>query len=314
MTEEEIKRDLPDGKEKGMVVYLLGNYLVESGRLTEEQLQKAIAKQNEVRVKMGLLAVAEGMMTSEQAEEVNRLQATMDKRFGDIAVEKGYLTDEQIGNLLKMQGNAYMSFAQVLVDEGFIGLQELDTIMDDFQQKNGFTRSAMEDLKSDDPERVVPLFLPPEAMAFSEIASIVVKTLIRCVDRNVYIGKATLQDEVKVNAGAFQKTVDFSAPVDGYVEVELGITEVNGGLSKIATIFCKEEETLDKEDMLDASGELLNCISGLCATALSRKGIDSELLPPVHIEDSAVMTGQGICSIPVFVGKEEAVFTIIGRK
>ena len=91
-------------------------------KLEYEDLKTQIAKQNEVRVKMGLIAVAEGMMTSEQAEEVNRLQATMDKRFGDIAVEKGYLTDEQIGNLLKKQGNAYMSFAQVLVDEGYLAV------------------------------------------------------------------------------------------------------------------------------------------------------------------------------------------------
>lgn len=297
-----------------MVVYLLGNYLVESKRLTEEQLQKAIARQNEVRVKMGLIAVTEGMMTSEQAEEVNRLQATMDKRFGDIAVEKGYLTDEQIGNLLKKQGNAYLSFAQVLVDEGLVGLQELDAIMDEFQQKNGFSRSEMEDLKSDEPERVVPLFLPPEAMAYNEVVSIVVKTLIRCVDRNVYIGKALWQNEAEVKAGAFQKTVDFSAPVDGITSVELGITEETGGLAKMAAIFCKEEEPLEPEDMLDASGELLNCISGLYATALSRKGVDSELLPPVHIEDTAVVKEQGICSVPLYIGNKKAMFTVIGRK
>lgn len=297
-----------------MVVYLLGNYLVECGRLTDEQLQKAIAKQNEVRVKMGLIAVAEGMMTSEQAEEVNRLQATMDKRFGDIAVEKGYLTDEQIGNLLKKQGNAYMSFAQVLVDEGFVSLQELDTIMDEFQQKNGFSRSEMEDLKSDEPERVVPLFLPPEAMAYNEVVSIVVKTLIRCADRNVYVGKATWADEATVNVGAFQKTVDYSAPVDGFTSIELGITEVDGGLAKIAALFCKED-ALDEEDMLDASGELLNCISGLYATALSRKGVDSELLPPVlQVEETAVIKEQGICSVPLCIGNKKAMFTVVGRK
>lgn len=298
-----------------MIVYLLGNYLVESGRLTDEQLQKAIAKQNEVRVKMGLIAVAEGMMTSEQAEEVNRLQATMDKRFGDIAVEKGYLTDEQIGNLLKKQGNAYMSFAQVLVDEGFVGLQELDTIMDEFQQKNGFSRSEMEDLKSDEPERVVPLFLPPEAMVYNEVVSIVVKTLIRCADRNVYIGKAVWHDETCVSVGAFQKTVDYSAPVDGFTSIELGITEGDGGLAKIAALFCKEEEPLDEEDMLDASGELLNCISGLYATALSRKGVDSELLPPVlQVEEKTVIKSEGICSVPICIGNQKAMFTVIGRK
>lgn len=72
-----------------MVEYLLGNYLVKQGKITKDQLEEVIAKQDETRVKMGLLAVTEGIMTVEQAESVNRLQASMDKRFGDIAVEKG---------------------------------------------------------------------------------------------------------------------------------------------------------------------------------------------------------------------------------
>ena len=86
-----------------MVGYILGNYLVETGRITKEQLQDVLANAGKVRVKLGLIAVAEGYMTAAEAEEVNRLQAVMDKRFGDIAVENGYLTDEQVGALLKKQ-------------------------------------------------------------------------------------------------------------------------------------------------------------------------------------------------------------------
>ena len=76
-----------------MVEYILGNYLVGSGKLTEEQLEVVVGQLDKIRVKLGLIAVAEGMMTLAQADEVNRLQSVMDKRFGDIAVEKGYLTD-----------------------------------------------------------------------------------------------------------------------------------------------------------------------------------------------------------------------------
>lgn len=253
-------------------------------------------------------------MTVEQADAVNRLQATMDKRFGDIAVEKGYLTEEQIGNLLKKQGNAYMAFAQVLVDEGLLQLGELEEIVDSYQQEQGFTKSAIEDLKSDDPERIVPLFLPPEAMGYKELAGIFIKTLIRCVDRHVYMGKATVQEALTVKDAAFQKIVDLTAPVAGCTEFELGIAEVNGGLASITTAFCKEEETLGGEDMRDAAGELINCVSGLYATALSRSGVDSELLPPVLMETATDLKEPGIWSIPVFCGAKEAVFVIVGRK
>lgn len=301
------------GKEKVMVEYLLGNYLVEAGKITEEQLKQVIVKQDEVRVKMGLLAVSEGMMTIEQAETVNRLQVTMDKRFGDIAVEKGYLTEEQISNLLKKQGNAYLAFAQVLVNENLLQMKELEEMMDGYQQMNGFTKSEMEDLRSDEPERIVPLFLPPEAMCYKDIAGVLIRTMIRCIDRHVYMGKAVLQEELPVKKTVFQKIIGFSTPVKGFKELETGFAEQDGGLSAIANAFCREKFELDDEDVLDAAGEFLNCVNGLYASALSREGVDSDMLPPIFFE-TAVLKEKGICSIPVFIGNKKASFVIIGRK
>lgn len=73
-----------------MVENILGNYLVKTGKITDEQLQAVIQKEDETRVKMGLLAVSEGILTIDQADYINGLQATMDKRFGDIAVERDF--------------------------------------------------------------------------------------------------------------------------------------------------------------------------------------------------------------------------------
>ena len=301
-------------KEKVMVEYILGNYLVETGKLTQEQLEKVIGKLDEVRVKMGLLAVSEGMMTVEQADEVNRFQAIMDKRFGDIAVEKGYLTEEQISNLLKKQGNTYLAFAQALVNADLIQIQELEEVMDGFQKQNGFTKSEMEDLRSDEPERIVPLFLPPEALIFKNITGLLIRTLIRCVDRHVYMGKAVLSDEVSVKESAFQRTVGFSKPVNGLKEIETGLAEANGGLAVITQVFCKEEAPLEKEDVLDAAGEFLNCVNGLYATSLSREGVDSELLPPIYFASDSVIKDAQICSIPIYTGDKKAIFMVWGRK
>ena len=134
-----------------MVENILGNYLVKTGKITDEQLQAVIQKEDETRVKMGLLAVSEGILTIDQADYINGLQATMDKRFGDIAVEKGFLTEDQISNLLKKQGNAYLTFAQTLVNENLLSMQELENMLDGFQEEYGFTKSDMEDLRSDEP-------------------------------------------------------------------------------------------------------------------------------------------------------------------
>lgn len=296
-----------------MVEYILGNYLVELGKITKEQLESVITKQDEVRVKMGLLAVSEEMMTVEQAETVNRLQATMDKRFGDIAVEKGYLTEEQISNLLKKQGNYYLAFAQALVNENLLKLSELESLLDGFRQKYSFSKSDMEDLRSDEPERIVPLFIPPEMLSYKDIIGVYVRTLIRCVDRHIYIGKAKVVDSLTTDCAAFQKTIGYTLPVSGYKELEIGMAEVNGGLKAIASVFCKEDE-LDKNDSLDAAGELLNCVNGLYSSALSKEGIEAELLPPISMTQTTTLKDAKMCCIPIHYGDKEATFMVMGRK
>lgn len=285
-----------------MVEYVLGNYLVEAGRLTEEKLAEIVNRLDEIRVKLGLIAVAEGMMTLEQADEVNRLQAVMDKRFGDIAVEKGYLTDEQIGNLLKAQGNAYMSFVQALVNDDILKMEEIDTIFEGYREKNSFGRGDMEVLKSDDPEMIIPLFLTPETLKYQDVIGVAVRTLIRCVDRHVYIGKATATDGHMLAKGAVQAVEGEKGYISAFEEGE-------GGLLTVASVFGQEEFAELDEDALDAAGELLNCINGLHASALSQKGAILELMPPELITGSKPIAGQ-VCSIPIYVNNKKLVFLV----
>lgn len=296
-----------------MVENILGNYLVKTGKITDEQLQAVIQKEDETRVKMGLLAVSEGILTIEQADYINGLQATMDKRFGDIAVEKGFLTEDQISNLLKKQGNAYLTFAQTLVNENLLSMQELENMLDGFQEEYGFTKSDMEDLRSDEPERIVPLFLPPEALCFREIAGVMVRTLIRCVDKHIYLDKAECTDLLQIKKAVIQKMEAFSTPVEGLKELGTGFAEENGGLFTMAASFCKADDLKD-EDMLDGAGEVLNCINGLYVSGLSRNGVECELLPPVLMDKETELQDVMICKIPVCLHDKKCEFIMIGRK
>ncbi|MCM1282862.1 MAG: hypothetical protein NC180_00750 [Muribaculaceae bacterium] len=286
-----------------MVEYILGNYLVEKGTFTSAQLRESVEKMDQVRVKLGLIAVAEGMMTNEQAEEVNRLQSTMDKRFGDIAVEKGYLTDEQIGNLLKQQGNTYLAFAQVLVDSGYVKMEDIDGILEDFRRENGFSRSEMEWLKSDEADRIVPMYLPPEAADFKELVGVAVRTVIRCIDRHVYIGKASMTGELELCGAAMQV-------LEGESGVTAAFLESSGGLLQLASVFGREEFSAIDEDSLDAAGEFLNCVDGLYVSPLSQQGVKLELMPPELITEKRILKGK-VCRVPVFVNDKELEFVVM---
>lgn len=285
-----------------MVEYILGDYLVEEGKISREQLEGIVSQLDKVRVKLGLIAVAEGMMTTEQADEVNRLQSVMDKRFGDIAVEKGYLTEEQIGNLLKAQGNTYMTFVQALINEDMVKMEEVDGILEGYRVANSFSKSDIEKLKSDDPDVVVPLFLTPETLRYQDIIGVVVRTIIRCIDRHVYVGKAEFGDKIDLMLASMQK-------VEGEQGFLSAFEEQQGGLARLASVFGQEEFHAMEDDALDAACEFLNCVNGLYASALSQNGAIQELLPPEMVVDMTEITGQ-VCSIPIYVKGKKMLFIV----
>lgn len=285
-----------------MVEYILGNYLIQSGKLTDEYFNGIIGKLDKVHVRLGIIAVAEGMMSIEQADEINQLQSAVDKRFGDIAIEKGYLTEAQINNLLKAQGNTFMTFIQALVNEGFINLREIDNILEAFRIENSFSKTDMEILKRDDTDVVVPLFLTNETLKYQDIISIAIRTIIRCIDRHVYIGKAALLDGAALHNSSIQRVEGENGFVSAFVERD-------GGLLELASIFGQEQFSYINDDSLDAAGEFLNCINGLYASSLSQKGEILDLMPPQLVAGSAKITGP-ICSIPIFIKNKQFDFII----
>ncbi len=285
-----------------MVENILGKFLLESGRIDEQKFHQVLKTQDDTRVKLGLIAVAEGMMTLDQTNEVNILQSAMDQRFGDIAVAKGYLTDDQVQYLLKKQGNPYMTFIQTLVDLGVIEMSELDSVIEEFRVKSGFTAEQLDAFKSGDVNKIVPLFLPEECNRYSTIICTVVRTLIRLVNRNAYVGRAEVVSEFPDKDQVNQSLTWDEGIVDCF-------SEGTGGLIDLCSVFAHEEFTVLDEDSLDAAGELLNCINGLHVSALSRRGIFLEINPPEYTKFESEKL-QTICRIPIYLDDKSLYYTV----
>lgn len=290
-----------------MISNILGSYLVEKGRITAEQLQEILDEMTKVRVKLGLIAVAEGMITPEQADKINRLQAVLDKRFGDIAVLKGYLTEKQVDELLKLQGNPYLAFAQSLENLGMMSFAQLDEVMKEYQRENELTNSSMEDLKSDDVDRILPLFLPSDATEYLDLAGVVLRTIMRCVDDHVMPLKAYFDTELKAEQGAMQL-------VEGQKSVICGFAGNGQALLPTASYFGHEDfQTVDM-DALDAIAELINCINGLYASALSQQRIEMDLCPPEFSDSIDGFYGEKMLVFPMVIyGETVNVILAIGN-
>lgn len=277
-----------------MINHLFGNYLVNTGKITQEQLEQVIAAQKKVRVKLGLIAVSEKLMTAEQADKVNNLQAIMDKRFGDIAVEKGYLTNEQVTRLLGLQGNAYLTFIQALEDCKIMTPEEADAALTDYQKENAFTATDMDALKSGDTDRIVPLFIPAECTGLhAELVKGAVRALIRLIDSDTYVLKGYMADTFEADRMALQNmtgdhvsTLSFSADADD--------------LKVIADVYGQEDFAQVDLDALDAVGEFINCINGMFTTNLSGT-CNMDMLPPSFKDARTAAKAGKICVLPVCV-------------
>lgn len=278
-----------------MIANIVANYLVNKSLISVEQYFGLFDELSKVRAKLGLIAVHEGLMTEYQADTVNMLQASMDMRFGDLAVEKGFLTPLQVEELLKKQGDPYLSLAQALENMGIMNLNDLNGIMKKYQAENEMSSSSIEALKSDNIDRIIPLFLPPDADDYEEVVLIAVKTIMRCVDNNIYPLRAYYADEFEAQNGALQF-------VDGNPCLTTCFCGDGTSLLDMACVFGKEEFPTVNEDALDAIAELINCVNGLYASAKSTERIRMELFPPEFDDCIEGIKGPKMLILPMIVG------------
>jgi len=285
----------------------MGAFMVERGLMTKNQLDQVIKAQESNRAKLGVVAVSEKLMTIAQAEQVNALQASMDMRFGDIAVEKGYLTDAQVERLLKLQGNSYMAFVQAVVDLGILPMEKIPEIEKEYETYVGATAIDMVELKTDNIDSIVPLFLHTGNETYKGIFSMAIKALYRLVDTHVYIGKTYTVDTVREEVIGYQH---FHGDVSGV----LAISGKYENIKKMAIAYTKEEFIETREDALDAICELINCINGLYASEQSRNDSKIELEPPNFSVNFAQITSDEMIVMPVYIAGGEIKYIIAVSK
>ncbi len=287
---------------------LFGNYLVKQGALTEEELKTILSEQSKARVKMGVIAVAYKFLTEEQAEEINQLQLQMDKRFGDIAVEKGYLTQEQVGEILGKQGNPYMKFLQLLVEKSSIKVSKIDGYLDKFQEEYGFTDDEKEALKRDDIDAIIPIFVKGAKAYVGDIAGLVLRNITRFVSTDFYIGHIK-----PVSHFEYRNLAGQCCEGDFPVCIALATDADDTAFVQVAKGFSGEDFAHSGVEVYDAVGEFINCTNGLFATAMSKKGIELEIMPQFAYENQ-VAQGEAYV-LPIYIsGNELLLYIAVGNE
>ncbi len=282
-----------------MFSQFFGTFLLENGKLDEEQFDSCMEYIKANHVKLGLIAENEGLLTREQADELNRLQMHSDTRFGDLAIEKGYLTESDVDFLLSQQSKPYLIFVQALEEQDFMNADEIKEAFSEFQQAKGFSDEAFEALKNGDIESVLPTYIETDIPEYYELIALSLRNIVRFVSRYIRIEKASFVSSLSAKYIALQRT---NGDYDGF----LGFASDDDGILAIADGYAKEIFPDVDEDALDSVAEFTNCINGLHAAELSYKDVSIDMLPPELLFDATIEDEHTFCILPVYVENQKS--------
>jgi len=117
----------------------LGDYLIQKGMITHEDLKKALYEQKKNRIPLGQLAVQSEMITPQEMFRIlsnKRKEGKNAPRFGRLAIQLEILTEEDINSLLKLQTQSTDLLGNVLVSNGALTKIELFQALKEFRQLN----------------------------------------------------------------------------------------------------------------------------------------------------------------------------------
>lgn len=116
-----------------MSAKFFGQYLLEKGRITSQQLVDALEFQKSARLPIGTLSLERGLLSSDQVKLVLARQLKSGKHFGELAVSLGLLTQAQVDELLQAQSSHKILLGESLIVKGFITVDVLERELKEYR-------------------------------------------------------------------------------------------------------------------------------------------------------------------------------------
>ena len=275
-----------------MYTQFLGNYLLQKGIVTKEQLFNAMSRLPQTHIKLGTIAIHEGLMTANEVDECLYVQTREDKRFGEIAVERGYLSDEQVNQLLAMQTPEYLLLGQNLVEDGVFSYEELERIMFDYRSEAELYDLSLDVENQEAVEAIISKFflmaeMPPNELNIMYL-ELMFNSLIRFIGEDFTPLTPMVIEEFPVTFGVSQNIFsehEFETHIDCDRETAIAF----------ASRYAKEDFNEFNEYIVASMEDFLNLHNGLFIVNVSNQlSKDISLSPPEVIEDG-ILSGPNKC-------------------
>jgi CheY-specific phosphatase CheX len=240
-----------------------GQYLLQEGAVTSEQLLRAVQLQAGKHLRLGELAVAAGLLTLDQMGELLREQRSVDKRFGELAVAHGYLTLVQVKELLAKQRVDQQALGEVLVKMAALSEAKLKEHLSAFELAQ---------------QTAGPLGLVvkiPHGAEFSELAMLTGTLMQRCACVLSKPGVA-VPGPVNFDRAFLQVQVSLVGQLRGRY-----ILRFSKNLALQLAIGMGNRQAQTDQELVDAASEFANVVAGnFCARVASRNQSQT-MAPPI---------------------------------
>jgi hypothetical protein len=118
-----------------MSAKFFGQYLLEKGRISSQQLVDGLEYQKSISSPMGALALEHGLLTADQVKMILGRQLKNEKRFGELAVSLGLLAHAQVDELLQAQSSHKLLLGEALMVKGYISVETLERELREYKRE-----------------------------------------------------------------------------------------------------------------------------------------------------------------------------------
>ncbi|KAF1701751.1 chemotaxis protein CheX [Pseudoxanthomonas kaohsiungensis] len=248
-----------------MAVKFLGQFLMERGVITPQQLLAAIEAQRASNPLLGELAVRQGLLTEAQARRINDRQRADDRRFGDIAMEMGLLEPAQVAGLLIAQKAGRKLFGEVLLEQGVVDLERLESELAAHRAEQDAAQHALEVGVADH--------------ALAELANGAIalsgRLFPRMLDSQCQAAGVLAPEDLQVWPHTAHVRIDGEQPM--FIGMACGPETMQA----MACAFLKiGPERCDEELALDGLGEIVNVLMGYVVRNVLPDDVQYRAFPP----------------------------------
>ena len=249
-----------------MGIKFFGHYLLDEGKLTNEQLTEAIEYQATRNLSLGELAVREGLISAKEADTINDKQRTLDKRFGEVAISLKLLTDPQIGDLLQIQKKEKIFFGEILILKNFMNEATLESELSRFEEQQHIEVVELDDqLKAIDKDGVIHNAIGILQTLYSRIVHDHIKL-------------------VKIDSAHSRTGIIALQKMRGDIHVDFALQPEDAVSLAISSKFLKMDFDAIDDMVLDIIPEFVNVVLGNIAVKLGTGNTKVDLTPPSIVD------------------------------